>query len=260
MIGINADGDQLLLGRGKVYLDRFVNGVKTGERFVGECGSFELTGAPETKDKYTMTEPGSGLLKRAVVRQTWEFGFELDEFDKENLALALLGEVDEDTQSTTPITDEPVGPEGLVQGRWYQLAAIRVGSFSFSAPGSCVEGTDYVLDAANGRVYIVPGGIILTAGLTSATVDYTPEAAVVATIAAGATPIIEAKLTFIGNNVVGPNYKLEAWKCSITLDGGLAFLSDDYAAPKFKGTVLLDSTGHPDSPYFTATVVTAEAA
>ena len=42
------NGNNILLGRGKIYFDRFdANGARTGELFLGNCPTFEITPTSE---------------------------------------------------------------------------------------------------------------------------------------------------------------------------------------------------------------------
>ncbi|HEY6108694.1 MAG TPA: hypothetical protein VIV56_07310 [Gemmatimonadales bacterium] len=256
-------GDNLLLGRGKVYFDRLnADGNSTGERYLGEVSSFEVSGSPETRDKFTFSEPSSGLLKRAVIRQSWEFSLEFNEYDPDNLALALLGEEPADiTTDTTPVAAESLGgTDGVFTDRFYQLANVPVDSGTpiviSNTGGPLTVDVDYIMDYTLGRVYIVPGGAI-NDGDTDVTAAYTPLTATRRRVRAGTQALIEGKLVFIGDNVAGPNYHIEAWRVQMTPDGALALLSDDYGAPKLKGAVLLDATNHPDEPYFRQTLIAA---
>jgi hypothetical protein len=43
----SVNGNNILLGRGKIYFDRFdTNGARTDELFLGNCPTFEITRGP----------------------------------------------------------------------------------------------------------------------------------------------------------------------------------------------------------------------
>ena len=262
--GINPDGDKLLLGRGKVYFDRVTAaGVSQGERYLGDCAQFSVTGSPETKDRFSSSDKTSGLLKRAVIRQTWEFEIEMAEYDAHNVALALLGATAAVVQSSGTVTDAAIanGAGGVVMDRWYKFAGRDVtGIIAKKGASTLTLNTDYAADAVNGRLLFItggPGGVV--AGDTTLTVTFTKAAKTYTKVTAGTDPIIEGRLVFIGDNVVGENYHFEAWKVQVAPDGALALIGDDWGVPKLKGTVLADAAGHPTSPYFDATKVVATA-
>ncbi|OGS01541.1 MAG: hypothetical protein A2V88_02635 [Elusimicrobia bacterium RBG_16_66_12] len=255
MPGVNPDGDKLLLGRGKVYFDRFTAaGVAQGERYLGDCAVFEVSGSPETKDRYSSSDKTSGLLKRAIIRQLWEFSIEMAEYDKENVAMAILGDTATLVQASGGVTGEPVAAAGVKMDRWYQLANHAMSAFVAKKGATPLTiTTDYLVDLVNGRILYVtggPGGVV--DGDTTLVVDYTKTSKTYNKARAGTTPVIEGKLVFIGDNVVGTNYHFTAWKVQIAPDGALALIGEDYGAPKLKGTVLNDSVNHATEPYFIA--------
>ena len=63
------NGNNVLLGRGKIYFDRFDSaGLKTGELFLGNCPTFEITPSPEEIKKYSSADRAAGLLASDVLR------------------------------------------------------------------------------------------------------------------------------------------------------------------------------------------------
>lgn len=253
-------GDALLLGRGKVYFDRLTSaGVSTGERFLGNCDSLEITPANEVKEKRSSCEAAAGLLKRIVTQTTLDFSIQMNEVNKENLAAFLLGDNSTQVVAATPVVAEAHTAPAL--GTYFQCGsatapARNIGSVAVKKAPSTVYvlNTDYTVDAVNGRIYVVPTGTIVPGD--AITVDYTPVAHTYATVRAGVTPTIEGALRYITDNAVGPNADMYAWKVAITPDGALALLGDDFAAYKLKGGVLNMAETHPTEPYFRVTFIT----
>src|SRR5579872_1591236 len=149
-----ADGNNLLLGRGKVYFDRFLPGTmtKTGARFLGECQKFDITPTITTKQKYTLAKSASTLLANNIDTQTHTLDIEMDEFVPENIALALLGDTAAISQTGGSITAEALSAPAKNQ-RVYKLANRQISAPVIKKAGvvTGVLGTDFlILDATMG--------------------------------------------------------------------------------------------------------------
>lgn len=247
----NANGDNLLLGKGTVYFDRFSTGTtRTGERFLGNCSSFELS-APEDekKEMYSSCEATAGLLKSITIRRKMKLSIKGHEFTKENLALALMGDNSALAQGTGTVTDEDV--TAVAQGCYYPLAYRNVSSVVVepAAGGDAFDVTDdYIVDATTGRIYIVEGGAI-TAG-TELHVSYSYGADTSPTIRGGVSTAIEGFVRFIGAPTEGPTLEVQVWKASITPAGALALIGDEYGEFTLEMEVLSDTDNHSTEPYF----------
>ena len=87
------NGNNILLGRGKIYFDRFdATGARTGELFLGNCPTFEITPTSEDIKKYSSADKAADLIASDVLRTTLALRIVGDEFSKENLAMALFGD------------------------------------------------------------------------------------------------------------------------------------------------------------------------
>ncbi len=256
-MSIGVQGNLLLLGRGKLYFDRLnSSGAHTGERFLGNCTRLESTTTDDLREKYSSATHDSPLMKSVNVRRTQELAITLDEFDPENLALALMGETGyHATQAATPITNEVI--TAVQPDRWYKLAkrgtiALPISAVTVTGPSGSPTytiTTDYLVDLVSGRIYIVPGGTI-TAG-SNIEVDYTPPSFAATTlpkVVAGTANTIEGFLRFIGDPAAGPVYECEIWHVSINPDGAVGLISDEFAEFPLKGKILDDSGVHPTEP------------
>ena len=257
--GVNSDGTKCLLGRGKVYFDRFDASLySTGERYLGDCNLFEITPSVEVKEKYSSADPSGGLLSRAVTRQTHEVSIEFAEINEENVALALLGNTYSLVQGVTPVVDETIAAtQGIVMDRWYKLANRAMGTFSAKkASATLTITTDYLVDLVNGRILFVTGGTGgVVAGDKTLKASYTPTSKTYSQVLAGTHSTIRGKLVYVGDSLTGPNYHVECWSVIIMPDGALSLISEDYAAPKLKASVMNDATNHSTSPYYTQTLI-----
>ena len=114
----NVDGNKILLGRGKIYFDRYdSNDALTGEYFLGNCPTFEITPTPEEIKKHSSATASADLIASDVIRTSLGIHIVGDEFSKENLARALYGGTSTLSQTGSAVTDEAITV--VTQDRYY---------------------------------------------------------------------------------------------------------------------------------------------
>lgn len=239
----------LLLGKGKIYFNRIVGGVGVGLRFMGNCSSLEISTEDETRSKYSSADAAAGLLKKALIRRTPKLSLTLDEFTRENVALALMGDETSYSQAATPIVAEILST-APVAGMHYRAAKRAMTSVVVKRGATTlVLDTDYrIISAEAGLIYLISG-----AGSGNLTIDYTPTAITAQDMVdAAESSVIEGELQFIGDPSAGPKWDVLVWKASISPDGGFGLISDDFAEFKITAEVLQDAVNHPTQPYFRA--------
>ena len=85
----------LRLGKGKLYFDRYDdNGLPTGLRLLGNAPVFVMTPSEETYPHYTAMEEVKVLDTILTISQMMTLKFTLEEFDRENLRMAMFGKPD----------------------------------------------------------------------------------------------------------------------------------------------------------------------
>lgn len=222
------------LGKGKIYFDLFdANGNPQGERYIGNTPGFTVTVATETLKHYS-SEGGVNVLDASTPLQTDITGnITVDDISDDNLALFFQsGAVGSVSQVATPVADEAITVQ---QGRYYQLgvsASNPTGVRNVSSvviqddtdTTTYVLDTDYELDAAMGRIYIIPGGGISDDDVLH--VDYTPAAETRSRIAAGSEPVRGA-LRYIANNPKGANKDAYGAQVVLSPNGDLAFKTEN---------------------------------
>lgn len=249
-----AQGGNLLLGHGELYFDRWNSaGAKTGERFLGNVTALGITMSNEVKEKYDSVTAAGNLLARVVTRTTAEVALTMTEFTAKNIALFALGDDSSPVAQTgASVTDELINGGTAVPSSdcWYPLA-FR-GSIANPLTTASVKvlvatkalGTDYLLDLVGGRIYIVPGGTIVP-GTDIVKVTYTYPTLIAGTTAldrvlAGTKSDITGLMRFVGVPAKGPTWEAILWKVTLTPDGDLPLIMDDYGEFKLKGAVLAD--------------------
>ena len=84
--------DLYILGKGILKFDRWVNGVPTGLKDMGNCTSFSLAPTEETKKHYSSREGVQKVDLEVTTSRELGVKFTLEEYDKNILAMALFGD------------------------------------------------------------------------------------------------------------------------------------------------------------------------
>ena len=244
------NGNNILLGRGKIYFDRLdPGGARTGELFLGNCPTFEITPTSEDIKKYSSADRSADLIASDVLRTTLAVRIVGDEFSKENLAIALFGDTATLSQTGATVTGEAITE--VLQGRYYPLSKRQVSQVSVSAPGGTptyVLGDDYKVDAATGRIYVVEDGDITDGA--DLEVDFTFATLALPVIRGMNQTSVKGYLRFIGDPARGPKYECEIWRASLRADGAIGFISDEYASFTLTGDIESDAALHPGEPHY----------
>lgn len=254
-----SQSDKVLLGRGKLYFDRWSSsGVSTnGLAYLGDCSKFEISTSDEKAQIYDYGQSTAPLLNEVVTKREVSIAITLHEYTKENLALVLMGVEAGMTQSSGSITGETL-TTSVTKGKSYQTANRNISSVVVKKGATTlVLDTDYnIVDASTGLIHITTTGSTLTNGDTI-TVDYA-KAAIASPgldkIQGGMSSQILGKLLFVGDPAAGPAYDGEFWKVSISSEGVAGFITgSDFGSMDLKGRVLIDSTNHPTEAYYRLT-------
>jgi hypothetical protein len=237
-----ADGTQLQLGRGALFLARLNPTTLANEGFldVGNCTLLEVSTSVEQTEKRSSVDDTNELLARVETSRTMEVNITLGEYRKDNLALALVGDTGNYTQGATPVVGETLTADSK-QGRTYFAANRKLTSVAVKVSAATkVEGTDYEIDTETGAVKIIVGGSIADA--STVTIDYTPTAiTTLDTVSLGTAGTIYCALNFVGKPLNGKVQELYLPKVQISPDGALGFITEDFADYNLKGTIVKDT-------------------
>lgn len=211
---------------GEFYFDPLVNGVYQGERYLGNTPNGELTISPEKLDHYDADANTVAKDFSYATKVDRSLAMTLDEVSEENLALFFGAAISAITQVATPVVGFAIND--VKKGRYYQLgqnSGNPTGVRNVSAVAvkkgatTLVLGTDYLLDAARARIYILPTSVTVLDN-DDLTADYTPAANSRNRLATGAGATVEGRLRFLANNVSGTNRDYYFPSVSITPSGG----------------------------------------
>lgn len=249
-MGKEVNANHHLLGRGKIYFDRMDSaGNLTGEFFLGNCPTFEITPTPEEIKKHSSASAAAALICSDVIRTSLGVTINGDEFSKENVARALFGDNSTLSQTASTVSDESI--TGVLQDRFYatlyrDISTVVVTDDPMTT--TYVAGTDYDVDAVTGRIYIIAGGGI--ADDDDILVSYAYGTIALNTVRGMNQSSIRGLLRFIGDPARGPKYEVICWRVSVRADGAIGFISDEYGSWSLTGEMESDATNHPNEPHY----------
>lgn len=228
------------LGRGKLYVNLFNGSANdtTGERYIGNTPEFSIQIEYETLDHLNSDQGIREKDDSALLEVNRTINFITDNIAEENLALFLLGQIDEITQAATPVVGESLG--NVNQDRYYQIGATTAnpgGYRNISAltvtldpggtPAVLTLDTDYTIDLAKGRIYFTEANAGID-GATEVQVDYTPGASTRKRVKTGASSTVEASLRFVAETSKGNNNDYFFPSVFIRPNGDLSLKGDDW--------------------------------
>lgn len=242
----------IVLGAGYIYFDPEDSaGALTGQKYVAETDGFSLNLSTEKTEIDSSDTPVAETLVSLVKKVTRAGTLVTKNMSDDVFEWFIQGGQSTVTQTTTPVAAEAVA--AVQQGRYYQLGAstsnptgvknISVTSVEDSGGGTpYTVTTDYVVNAEEGRIYIVIGGGI--ADDTDIEVDYTPVANTRVRVASSGDGAQRGALYFRGDNTNGENREVYIPQCELGANGDLAFKDRDNAMTATFDLNILTRTGY----------------
>ena len=228
-------------GQGKLFVAPLVNGIPGQFRWLGNVPDFKPsfdTSKIEHKESYS----GQRLLDKVITTENKsKVTAELEDWSKENLALAVRGSVNEVASGTVTTGSPETSPAGLVAGSIWALKHQKVSAVvvkDSAATPATVDTADYVVDPDFGTITLVDVTgytLPLTASYAYGAVD---------NIAFFTQPIQEVALRFEGVNTADGNKKVLAEIYRVALDPtkDLGLITTDLGKFSLEGNALVDPT------------------
>jgi hypothetical protein len=227
--------------QGRVYLGkRDPNGLPIEVRSPGNVADLKLALKTEVLEHFESQTGQRSLDHRMVKTKSASISLAIEEFTKENLALALYG-THVATASGT-VTDEPIGGAVPVVGDRYFLAHPKVSSLvvkdTAGTPATLTLGTHYTADTDFGAIQFLD-----TTGLT-APFKASYAFGDVSEIGIFTQPLPERFLRLEGLNTAQGNAKVlvELYRVAFDPLKELALISNDYNKFELEGSLLADSS------------------
>lgn len=239
--------NNLVLGRGEVYFDRFLAGTQTkiGERYLGATPSFSVSAETQELEHFS-SERGLRVKDESVTLQIDVTGqLTVENMSDENVALFFFGDAETATISaaTGTVNDFTVQP-----GLFYQLGAtalkpegvenvttVTVLRNPATDNVAAVLNTDYRLDAELGRIEIIPGGAFQPGDI--ARVTFNTAAQTQGRVLSGST-LIQGAMRFISYNGVGGQRNFYMPKVTLRPNGEFALKGEEWQNISFNLEIL----------------------
>ncbi len=227
--------------QGRVYLGkRDLAGNPIDIRSPGNVADLSLALKTDTLEHYESQTGQRSLDHRMVKQKSATVNLTIEEFTKENLALALYGNVV--TGTTGTVTDEPVGNATPMLGDRYVLAHPKVASLvvkdSAGTPATLTLGTHYTADSDFGAIQFLD--------LTGFTAPFKASYAFGAVEEVGifTQPLPERYVRFEALNTAKGNAKflIELYRVAFDPLKKFDLISNDYNKFELEGSLLADST------------------
>lgn len=232
--------------QGRVYLGkRNASGLPVEVRSPGNVADLKLSLKTEVLEHFESQSGQRALDHRMVKSKSATVSLTIEEFTRENLALALYG-----THLTTAngtVTDEPIGGAVPVIGDRYFLAHPKVSSLivrdSAATPATLIAGTQYTADPNFGAIQFLD--------LTGLTAPFRASYAFgeVSEIGIFTQPVPERFLRLEGLNTAQGNAPVlvELYRVAFDPLKELALISNDYNKFELEGSLLADPSKPDDA-------------
>lgn len=239
--------NNLVLGRGEVYFDRFIENTqtKTGERYLGATPAFSVSAETQELEHYS-SERGLRIKDESVTLQIDYTGsLTIENIDKENLSLFFFGTTEDavlagstgdvETFVATPGFFYQLGATAAKAEGVENVSSVVVSIDPAGTPTPAVLGTDYNVDLALGRIEVIAGGGI-SAGDTIG-VTYNVEAQTQERVISGST-LIQGAVRFISYNGVGGQRNFYMPKVTLRPNGEFALKGEEWQNMAFNMEIL----------------------
>ena len=225
--------------QGRVYLGkRDALGAPIEVRSPGNVAELKLALKTDVLEHYESQTGQRSLDQRMIKQKSATVNLTIEEFTKENLALALYGNYVVGTNGT--VTDEPVGGAAPTIGDRYFVAHPKISALIVkdSTAKTLVLGTDYTADLDFGALQFL--------NLTGYTAPFKASYAFGGATEIGifTQPLPERFLRLEGLNTAQANAKVlvELYRVAFDPLKEISFISDDFNKFQLDGSLLADST------------------
>lgn len=226
------------LGRGKVYLARYIGGVaEAAFRYIGNTPELNLTIESETLDHYSSDE---GIREKddSVPLEVNRTGSLItDNINPENVALFFFGESSSVAQAAVASATE--GFTSIKAGHSYKLGVttsnpagyMGIDETGFSVetnPGATalVADTDYTMDFDSGFIHFLETSAVAVDG-EDIDVTYAVAASTRERVVSGSEPV-EAAMRYVTQNPKGPDAVFFMPYMKLTPNGDFALKGDEW--------------------------------
>jgi hypothetical protein len=246
-----------MLGKGSVLIDLFdAAGLPTGLRHMGNCPKFGLDTKDDKAQLFQSINKAPSLIAQGLKKREMKISLTGSDFSADHMAIVAMSS----GKTTVTTAVAAIVAELLISasvtapfGRYFRTAKMNIdpavpvvvkqGATTF------VLGTDYVVaDPVAGLIYIPVSSTLV--GATATTIGYSTIVGSQAHVSGGIVPFQLGKLSFIPDPTDGQAIGMDVWRVSLSPNGELGLISDEYQNWTLEGDVLDDTANHPNAPYY----------
>jgi hypothetical protein len=237
------DSANIYCGTGEVWFNRQNTDLSyAGFRHLGNVSKLDLTPTVTVIEKKSSMNAVRAVIARAPTETKMELAMVLDEFEKENVALALLGTTRALVQAANAAVVAGTFPTKSLKGYALDTGMLNITVTDVKMGATTyVAGVDYLVYPEAGLIAILPGGGIADGSVLT----WDGSCAAVASFAVDglSSGIITGRLKFRSSvDAVGPRMIVDIHNVSMSPDTALALLGDTFGEIGLKGSVLPDPT------------------
>lgn len=240
--------DDGLILQGDVFVrNRRIEGA--GLVHIGNTTKMELSASVETKERISKQKESFGqALDSLSTPQPTTINFELDTFDRHNLALALMGEDADVSRVAGDFTRDVVIYK---KGQFFAVGETGLDAaeaITVTCNGTALDTAAFEINHALGLIQIAANSSAVNDGDT-VTVAGKVKAQNGFTINASKINDWDLEILLDGKNRVdGKDYKLSIPSAVIAADGAIDWFGDDFAKAAFTGKLV--KVAGEDAPYY----------
>jgi len=257
------NGKKYVIGKGKLFFDKFMAGAKlgTGERYLGNSPELSSNQSQDTLDHIDADQGLNVKDEQITISNDLGGAFALDSIDTQNVAMWFGGDIDKQTVAAATAITETFTTDQWTPGGWKQLGTAvdqpqgtrSVTNVTISTSVPAVVPTDppvvtaltaqqlednFEIDLEGARIYLEPTSTLFTATPgTSLVVKYDQEA-ITNEIIIGKGMEIRGALRFQAKNPKGENKDYFWPYVKITANGDYALKGDTWQQMSFNYEVL----------------------
>lgn len=227
--------------QGRVYLGtRSATGTPENVRTPGNVANLSIALKTDVIEHYESTTGQRGLDARMVKQKNATVSLAIEEFTKENLALALYGTYQAVTSGT--VATEVISTAAPTVGDRYFLAHQKVSTVvvtdSAGTPATLVAGTNYTVDEGFGAITFLD-----VTGFT-APIKAAYAFGAVTDVSMFTAPLPERYLRLEGMNTADSNKRVmvELYRVAFDPLKDLSLITDDLNKFELEGSLLADTT------------------
>lgn len=275
--GLNTSGlpdpGSYTLGRGKLFFAQNVNSLPGAYRDLGNATEFTYTVEAEKIEHQSSREVNKTVDKTVPGLKKVSLAFTLDEINFQNIAAFVSGSTATHVNPAKSAQTEFNLVSAVELGRWYDIRVpvTNARAYRFTATnaiklqktGSAIDlvaGTDYILDAEFGRVFIpATGGTLIAGDGLDVAWSADPANKDISEVRGLVSASLQGAILLDSINAAdgGARTAYQFHKVTLEGQGDASLIGDEFMTMQFTGSVESNAIASPESPFMSVRAVPA---